>query len=107
MRDFRKVSDAYYEAKYPGNGPHLITGDEDENAPHPQDGDIWGRWQYDAKNKCIEHTKRRDYWIALDRLDSCAKLGNWCLHMSGKKWITRTDLGNLVYAVHDICGLTR
>lgn len=68
-------------------------------------GHTWGRWEYDADAKSIGHTAMRDYWIALDRIDTTEKLGHWCLHMAAKNWITTADLGNLVRAAHDLNGL--
>lgn len=108
MRDFRVALKEYDDKKYPPNKDdfHILDIRPDPHRPKPLHGDCWGRWQYDKRNKTLDHTVMKDYWIGLDRLKDEEDLGHWLLHLQGKRWVTPLDLANLVYAIHDIMGVS-
>jgi hypothetical protein len=58
-----------------------------------------------AKNWHVVHDRcdpaaleRHDvYWIALNRMDSWAKVADWSAHLHGKSWFADTNWGDLLY----------
>lgn len=68
----------------------------------------WGRWRYDTVGTpalCIEAARDYEYDIPAARMTNARDLAGWMLHLREKRWVTANDLGNVVYAVHDLARL--
>lgn len=60
----------------------------------------WGNWRYNPEEPASLDIGT--YQIVLDRIDTVAKLGDWCLHMAEKQWLTPDDLGQLIKAIWEL-----
>lgn len=64
-------------------------------------------WWFDAKNKCIVTTDKREYWIALDRCGTQGDVCDWLAQIVEKAWGTPEVVGELVAEFHDRLDLRR
>jgi hypothetical protein len=69
--------------------------------PAPAHGDRWGDWVFDAKRLTLTY-KPFSYEIDLERLTTSARALDVIFQLSGKTWIKRKDIGDLVKALDDL-----
>jgi hypothetical protein len=85
----------------PGYSPGLLRWD-DPRPRHPQHGDAWGPWWYNAHNLTLECGTWECYYVDLERCGSAGQTLDWIFQIAGKNWATAEVIGHLVEALDDL-----
>jgi hypothetical protein len=94
-----KRKDAGERELYGLNGQEL--GAALARLPSPAHGDRWGSWKFDAHRLVLEY-EPFSYEVDLERLTSAARALDVIFQLSGKTWIKRNDIGDLIEAMDDL-----
>jgi hypothetical protein len=72
----------------------------DPSQPIPPWPDRWGRWTLDAEQLVLRHEEK--YFVSLNQFSSGAPMLNMIVQVLHKRFMTTTDVGDLVAALDDI-----
>lgn len=106
--DYRdKVRQAYAGMKTSEELPEFVSAEELGNlkVPYPTNGDRWGNWQFDSEGLTLDYQDGYEshwYEVSLRRITSSSEMLDWIFQASGKAWISRKDMGDLVAALEDL-----
>lgn len=93
------------DKELPGLG--FVSGEElaKLKVPYPTKGDRWGNWQFGSEGLTLDYADgHEDHWyeVPLRHITSSAIMLDWICQVSGKAWISRKDVGDLVAAFEDL-----
>ena len=59
----------------------------------------WGKWTFNEERRVLRHQTRPGYDVYVDRMRNAAATLDWIMQVTGKRWVSREDAGDLIEAI--------